>query len=169
MHYALFLRNKFVYIKKLALGFLVMVSLASCDNIKTEKMEVQEEKEIQNPIRPNNVPSYDAPKYHLYGGWIEDESYILIQSDGDGNYIMNKISKKGKEKMVRYFKVTEPVENKLTAVIFNEEEPNRTSFLTLELNEEKTELTIKKPNEKPVIYKQTEIDPEEFNPNFEWN
>ncbi|MDQ7862061.1 hypothetical protein RCO48_17045 [Peribacillus frigoritolerans] len=44
---------------------------------------------------------------------------------------------------------------------------NRTSFLTLELNKDKTEITITMPNEKPVTYKEAKIEPDEFNPEYE--
>ncbi|MCM3674826.1 hypothetical protein M3699_13260 [Peribacillus simplex] len=158
-------------LKKITVGFLVIWSLAACDNeqvmiIKPERVDL---KEVQKPTPQDNVPSYEAPKYHIYGGWMNDESYILIKSDGDGRskFTLEKIPKKGKGKILKYFQLPESTGSKLTGII-SSKESNNTSFLTLELNKEKTEITVTLPNEKPVTYKEAEMEPQEFNPDYEW-
>ncbi|MFE5430524.1 hypothetical protein [Peribacillus simplex] len=99
-------------------------------------------------------------------------SYILIKSDGDdgegrANFTLEKFTKAGKDKIIKHFQLSESTGSKLTGIIFSTES-NKTSFLTLELNKEKTEITVTLPNEKPVTYKQAEIEPQEFNPDYEW-
>ena len=163
--------------KKITVGFLVIWGLAACDNeqemvIKPERVDVREGNEVQKSKPQDNVPSYEAPKYHIYGGWMNDESYILIKSDGDGGegrtkFTLEKIPKKGKGKILKHFQLPESTGSKLTGIISNKES-NKTSFLTLELNKEKTEITVTFPNEKPVTYKEAEMEPQEFNPDYEW-
>ncbi|MGG0412434.1 hypothetical protein [Peribacillus simplex] len=158
--------------KKITVGFLVIGSLAACDNeqemvIKPERVDLKEENEVQKPTPQDNVSSYD-----IYGGWVNDESYILIKSDGDGGegrfkFTLEKIPKKGKGKILKHFQLPESTGSKLTGII-SSKESNKTSLLTLELNKEKTEITVTLPNEKPVTYKEAEMDPQEFNPDYEW-
>ncbi|MGG0789462.1 hypothetical protein ABE132_12165 [Peribacillus simplex] len=73
--------------KKIFVGLLVIWSLAACDDvqeqvIKNEKVDVEQKNEVQD-YKQEDVPSYEAPKYHIYGGWMNGGSYILIKSDGD--------------------------------------------------------------------------------------
>lgn len=74
--------------------------------IKPERVDVQEKKEVQKTTPEDNVPSYEAPRYHIYGGWMNDESYILIKSDDAGGedrskFTLEKIPKKGKGKILK--------------------------------------------------------------------
>ncbi|MBK5484644.1 hypothetical protein JFV29_22630 [Peribacillus sp. TH16] len=69
---------------------------------------------------------------------------------------------------IRHFEIIEPTDNKITGVLYSVEKQNRTSLFTLELSEDKTELTITLPNEKPVTFKETEITPEEYNASYTW-
>lgn len=98
---------------------------------------------------------------------MNDESYILIKSDDAGGedrskFTLEKIPKKGKGKILK------PVIriNWIKTNRYNIQ--NKTSFLTLELNKEKTEITVTLPNEKSVTYKEAEMEPQEFNPDYEW-
>lgn len=164
--------------KKIAVGLLVLGSLAACDNeqvVKNEKVDTPKQNEVQDSTEPTKQSiqaSYQADqKNHISGGWMNDESYITIISDVDGGkdktkFMLEKIPKKGKEKIIKSFQVTDSsTGNKLTAVIFSKES-NRTTFLTLELNKDKSEITITMPNEKPVTYKESKIEPDEFNPEY---
>lgn len=168
--------------KKITVGILVFGSLVACDNeqeqvIKNEKVDVPKQNEVQDSTETTKQPireSYQSdPKNYISGVWMNEESYITIifdfndRKDMDkSKFMLEKIPKKGKEKILKHFQVAESsTGNKLTAVIFGKES-NRTSFLTLELNKDKTEITIKMPNEKPVTYKEAKIEPEEFNPEY---
>ncbi|MEF2096942.1 hypothetical protein V3595_20150 [Bacillus sp. CFBP9009] len=155
--------------KKVTVGLLVIGILAACDNeldFKNELVDTPQQNEVQDSPPE---PSYDAPRYHMTGGWTNGEYYIMINGSSDikgsAKYILQKIPKKGKEKVVKHIQLTESTGNKLTAIIYSEDS-NRTSFLTLEMNKEKTEITITMPNEKPVTYKKTDIMPFEFNPEY---
>lgn len=165
--------------KKITVGLLVLGSLAACDNeqvVKNEKVDAPKQNEVQNSTETTKQSiqaSYQGdPKNYISGGWMNDESYITIISDFDGGkdktkFMLEKIPKKGKEKILKRFQVTDSsTGNKLIAMIFSKE-LNRTSFLTLELNKDKTEITITMPNEKPVTYKEAKIQPDEFNPEYE--
>ncbi|MFJ7942032.1 hypothetical protein ACIQYG_26805 [Peribacillus sp. NPDC096622] len=158
--------------KKVTVGLLVIGILAACDNeldFKNELVDTPQQNEVQDSTQQNIEPSYDAPRYHMTGGWTNGEYYIMINGSSDitgsAKYILQKIPKKGKEKVVKHLQLTESTGNKLTAIIYSEDS-NRTSFLTLEMNKEKTEITITMPNEKPVTYKKTDIMPFEFNPEY---
>ncbi|MCK1995572.1 hypothetical protein MPH61_23835 [Peribacillus muralis] len=163
--------------KQIFLGLLVIWSLAACDKeqeqvIKNERVDVEQKSELQDSTHQENVPSYEAPKYHIYGGWMNGGSYILIKSGDDDNeakdkFILEKFTKTGKDKIIKHFQLSKTTGSKLTGII-SSKETNRTSFLTLELNKEKTEITVTLPNEKSVTYKQAEIKPEEFNSDYEW-
>ncbi|MDF9759307.1 hypothetical protein OKW24_001080 [Peribacillus simplex] len=83
---------------------------------------------------------------------------------GADKYILQKIPKKGKEKVIKHLQLTESTGNKVTAIIYSEDS-NKTSFLTLKMNKEKT---ITMQNEKPVTYKKTDLIPSEFNPEYVW-
>ncbi|MFE4709159.1 hypothetical protein [Peribacillus simplex] len=142
--------------------------------MKNEKVDVEQKNELKDSTLQENVPSYEAPKYHIYGGWMNGGSYILIKSDDDdgegegkAKFTLEKFTKTGKDKIIKHFQLSETTGLKLTGII-SSKESNRTSFLTLELNKEKTEITVTLPNEKSVTYKQAEINPEEFNPDYEW-
>ncbi|MGE7878523.1 hypothetical protein [Peribacillus muralis] len=163
--------------KEIFLGLLLICSLAACDNeqeqvIKNEKVEVEQKNEVQDSLKLENVSSYDAPKYHIYGGWMNGGSYILIKSDSvdvedRGKFSIEKFTKTGKGKMIKHFQLSKSSGSKLTGIITSKES-NKTSFLSLELNVEKNEITITLPKEKPVTYKHAEIKPEEFNPDYVW-
>lgn len=163
--------------KKISVGLLVIGSLAACDNeqvqeINNEKVEVDQKTEIEDSTQQEDVPSYEAPKYHIYGGWMNDESYILIKSDGDdgkgrSKFILEKFTKTGKDKTIKHFQLAESTGSKLTGIIFNKKS-NKTSFLTLELNKDNKEMTVTLPNEKPDTYKEADIEPGEFNSDYEW-
>ncbi|MGE7759639.1 hypothetical protein [Peribacillus sp. NPDC097895] len=163
--------------KKISVGLLVIWSLAACDNeqeqvIKNEKVDVEQKYDVKDSTQQEEVPSYEAPKYHIYGGWMNSGSYILIKSDGDdgegrSKFTLEKFTKTGKDKIIKHFQLSESTGSKLTGII-SSKESNRTSFLTLELNKEKTEITVTLPNEKPVTYKEAEIEPQEFNHDYEW-
>ncbi|MGZ9818134.1 hypothetical protein ACXM0N_19940 [Peribacillus simplex] len=163
--------------KQIFVGLLVIWSLAACDKeqeqvIKNERVNVEQKNELQDSTQQKDVPSYEAPKYHIYGGWMNGGSYILIKSDDDDGegkdkFTLEKFTKTGKDKIIKHFQLSETTGSKLTGIISGKES-NRTSFLTLELNKEKTEITVTLPNEKSVTYKQAEIKPEEFNPDYEW-
>ncbi|MEX6701727.1 hypothetical protein [Peribacillus frigoritolerans] len=164
--------------KQIFVGLLVIWSLAACDKeqeqvIKNdERVDVEQKNELQDSTQQEDVPSYEAPKYHIYGGWMNGGSYILIKSDNDDGegkdkFTLEKFTKTGKDKIIKHFQLSESSGSKLTGII-SSKESNRTSFLTLEFNKEKTEITVTLPNEKPVTYKQAEINPEEFNPDYEW-
>ncbi|MFJ7678689.1 hypothetical protein ACIQXQ_11685 [Peribacillus sp. NPDC097198] len=161
--------------KKISVGLLVIGSLAACDNeqaMKNEKVDVEQKTEVQDSTQKEDVPSYEAPKYHIYGGWMNDESYILIKSDGyDGKkrskYLVEKFNKTGKDKTIKHFQLAESTGTKLTGILFNKKS-NKTSFLTLELNKDHTEITVTLPNEKHVTYKKADIEPGEFNSDYEW-
>ncbi|MFY0783121.1 hypothetical protein AB1K18_22940 [Peribacillus simplex] len=158
-----------------ALITLILVAILNQPSeqvIKSEKVDVEQKNEVQDSTQQEDVPSYDAPKYHIYGGWMNGGSYILIKSDGDdgegrAKFTLEKFTKTGKDKIIKNFQLSESTGSKLTGII-SSKESNKTSFLTLELNKEKTEITVRLPNEKPVKYKQTEINPQEFNPDYEW-
>ncbi|MBT2668886.1 hypothetical protein J7J00_26150 [Bacillus sp. ISL-4] len=139
-----------------------------------EKVDVEPEQKNQadDSTKQEDIATSETTRYPIYGGWMDDESYILIKSDGDGGegrtkFILEKIPKKGKDKILFHFQLAESTGLKRTGIIVSKES-NRTSFLTLELNKEITELTITLPNEKPVTYKMSEIEPQEFNPDYEW-
>ncbi|MGG0413822.1 hypothetical protein [Peribacillus simplex] len=163
-------------IKKFTVGLLVLGSLAACDNqeeqvVNYEKEEVPKQNVVQDSTQQNKESSFNAPKYHMSGGWTNDEFYIMIHGSSDikgaGKYTLQKIPKKGKEKVVKHIQLTESTGNKLTAIIYSEDS-NKTSFLTLVMNKERTEITITMPNEKPVTYKKADIMPFEFNPEYVW-
>ena len=157
-------------LKRITVGLLLLGSLAACETEQvkhTEKVDNQEGTTKEEPTRTNSVPSYEVTKYHIYGGWMTDKTYIVISSNGDELKYEN-IKKKNEKKDIRYFKLAESTGNKMTAVLYSKEKTNRTSFITLELNKDRTELTITMPNEKPVTYTKAMMDPEEFNPEFEW-
>ncbi|MCK1992344.1 hypothetical protein GW626_18485 [Peribacillus muralis] len=157
-------------LKKITVGLLILGSLVACEKEQvkhTEKVDTQEGLTKEEPTETNRVPSYEAPKYHIYGGWVTDKTYIVISSNGDGLTYEN-IKKKNEKKDIRYLKLAESTGHKLIAVSYSKEKTNRTSFITLDLNKERTELTITMPNEKPVTYTKAMMDPEEFNPEFEW-
>lgn len=161
--------------KKISVGLLVIGSLAACDNeqdMKNEKVDVEQKIEVQDSTQKEDIPSYEAPKFQIYGGWMNDESYILIKSDGyDGKnrskYIVEKFTKTGKDKTIKHFQLAKSTGSKLTGILFNKKS-NKTSFLTLELNKDHTEITVTLPNEKPDTYKNADIEPEEFNSEYEW-
>ncbi|RRN71931.1 hypothetical protein EI200_09805 [Peribacillus simplex] len=136
-----------------------------------EEADVPQQNQVQDPTQQNKEPSFSAPKYHMTGGWTNDEFYIMINGSSDikgaDKYILQKIPKKGKEKVIKHLQLTESTGNKLTAIIYSEDS-NKTSFLTLEMNKEKTEITITMQNEKPVTYKKTDLIPSEFNPEYVW-
>ncbi|MGE6377986.1 hypothetical protein [Peribacillus muralis] len=165
--------------KKFTVVLLVLGSLAACDNeqvTKNEQVDAPKQNEVQDSTETNKKTiqgAYEAdPKNYITGGWMNDESYITIINEYNGGkdktkFILEKVPKKGYEKILKHFQVTESsTGNKLTAVIFGKES-NRTSFLTLELNKDKTEITITMPNENPITYKETKIEPDEFNPEYE--
>ncbi|MGE7661289.1 hypothetical protein ACQKL6_06155 [Peribacillus sp. NPDC097197] len=154
---------------------MVIGSLAACENeqdMKNEKIEIGENTEVQDSTQKEDVPSYEASKYQIYGGWMNDESYILIKSDGyDGKnkskYIVEKFTKTGKDKTIKHFQLAKSTGSKLTGILFNKKS-NKTSFLTLELNKDHTEITVTLSNERPDTYKKADIEPEEFNSDYEW-
>ncbi|MCK1999845.1 hypothetical protein MZM54_00425 [[Brevibacterium] frigoritolerans] len=165
--------------KKITVGLLAIGSLAACDNeqvIKNEKVDAPKQNEVQDPketTKQSIQAAYQAdPKNHIMGVWMNDEFYITILSDVDGGkdktkFMLERIPKKGKDKILKRFQVTESSSrNKLTGII-SSKESNRTSFLTLELSKDKSEITITMPNEDPVTYKEAKIDPNEFNPEYE--
>ncbi|MFE0508293.1 hypothetical protein ACWF7H_29435 [Peribacillus butanolivorans] len=163
--------------KKITVGLLVIGSLVACDNdekyrlIERGKVDAPKQNVVQDSTQQNKEPSFNAPKYHISGAWTNDEYYIMIHGSSDiegaSKYTLQKFPKKGKEKVVKHLQLTESTGNELTAIVYSDDS-NKTSFLTLELNKEKTEITITMPNEKPVTYKKTEIMPSEFNPDYEW-
>ena len=73
----------------------------------------------------------------------------------------------GKDKTIKHFQLAESTGSKLTGIIFNKKS-NKTSFLTLELNKDNKEMTVTLPNEKPDTYKEADIEPGEFNSDYEW-
>lgn len=128
--------------------------------------------DVQDSTQKVNVPSYKAPKYHPYGGWMNEDSYILIKNDGEdgegrSQFILEQFNKTGKDKIIKHYQLAESTGSKLIGIIASIK-ANRTSFLTLELNKGNTEITVKLPNEKPVTYKNAVINPEEFNTDYEW-
>ncbi|MDM5360668.1 hypothetical protein [Peribacillus sp. ACCC06369] len=159
--------------KKFTVGLLALGSLAACDNeqelVNYEKEEAPKQKVVKDSTQQNKESSFNSPKYHMSGGWTNDEFYIMIHGSSDikgaGKYVLQKIPKKGKEKVVKHLQLTESTGNKLTAIIYSEDS-NKTSFLTLEMNKERNEITITMPNEKPATYKETDIMPFEFNPEY---
>ncbi|MFJ8071809.1 hypothetical protein ACIQZD_23225 [Peribacillus sp. NPDC096447] len=158
-----------MFIKKFTVGLLLLVSLAACDNehiTNPEKVNNQEGITKAEPTRTNSLP--EAAKYHIYGGWITDKSYIMISLSDNKGYILENIGKKNEKKDRKYFKLAESTDNKITAIMPSKEGSNRNSFFTLELNKEENELTITMPNENPVTYIKATMDPEEFNPEFVW-
>ena len=169
--------------KRSFIGLLVLGSLAACDKEqvevakqeKEEKQEIQKEKNTVDSTNDLNLSSY-AAKYHIYGGWITDNSYIII-ANGDEEKILENMVKKNEKKEIIHFKLAESSSpTKLTALLSGNEVENEqsffnvevNSFFTIELNEEHNELTIKMPNQKPVTYKKATMDPDEFNPEFVW-
>ncbi|WP_347941475.1 hypothetical protein AAEY33_04995 [Peribacillus simplex] len=105
-----------------------------------EKVDVEQKNEVQDYKQQEDVPSYEAPKYHIYGGWMNGGSYILIKSDGDdgegrAKFTLEKFTKAGKDKIIKHFQLSESTGSKLTGILFGTES-NKTSFLRLELNKE---------------------------------
>ncbi|MGE7602393.1 hypothetical protein ACQKL5_07750 [Peribacillus sp. NPDC097675] len=158
--------------KRIMMGFVVMSTLAACEEQQIpmrDKEHAQAKKQVEDVSR-EDVPSNKAAKYngkHLYGNWIKGESFLLIARDQVSNFTMQRITRSDYEKE-QHFEIAEPVDNNLTGILYNENQRNRTTTFTLKLNEDYTELTITMPNESPVTYKQTEIEPEEFNPTYKW-
>ena len=90
-------------------------------NYKNELVDVDtpQQNEVQDSTQQNTELSYDAPRYHMTGGWTNGEYYIMINGssdiEGSAKYILQKIPKKGKEKVVKHLQLTESTGNKLTA------------------------------------------------------
>lgn len=140
--------------------------------VKNEKVDVEQKNQVNDTTQQEDLATSEITSYPIYGGWMNDESYILIQSDSDDGddrtkFILEKIPKKGKDKNLFHFQLPESTGLKRTGII-SSKESNRTSFLILELNKKITELTVTLPNEKPVTYKMSDIEPQEFNPDYEW-
>ncbi|MGE7602387.1 hypothetical protein ACQKL5_07720 [Peribacillus sp. NPDC097675] len=158
--------------RKIVMGLLVVCSLAACDAqnmIQEGKSQVQETKEGKDTVKSNEAPSYNSPTYygsHLYNHWISSDSFLIIMRDERSTYTLQRITKNEVEPL-RHFEIVEPTESTITGILYNEEKRNRTSFFTLKLNEDKKELTVTMPNEKPITYKETDKNPREFNPNYE--
>ncbi|MCK1994365.1 hypothetical protein GW626_21020 [Peribacillus muralis] len=160
--------------KKITVGLIVIYSLAACDSgqvKKNEKVDAPKQNEVQDSTQQQGDPSFNTPRYHLNGGWKNEESYIMIRGISDikrtNKYNLQIIPKKGKEKVELNLQLTQPTGNEIIALI-DIEGSNRTSFLTLEMNKEKTELIIVMPNEEPVTYKKTDSMPFDFNSEYEW-
>ncbi|MBR8644222.1 hypothetical protein KEH51_05035 [[Brevibacterium] frigoritolerans] len=126
--------------------------------ISNDKVDIEQEQKTQlnDSIQQEDIATSETTRYPIYGGWMDDESYILIKSDGDGGegrtkFILEKY-RKGKRKILLQFQLAESAGLKRTGIIATKES-NRTSFLTLELNKEITGLTIKLPNENPLHIK----------------
>ena len=65
--------------KKISVGLLVIGSLAACDNeqdMKNEKVDVEQKREVQDSTQHEDIPSYEAPKFQIYGGWMNDQSIL---------------------------------------------------------------------------------------------
>ncbi|MFJ7752974.1 hypothetical protein ACQKGI_15490 [Peribacillus muralis] len=160
--------------KKTIVGLIVIWSLAACDYEqvqKNEKGDAPKQNEVQDSTHQHVNTSSNIPRYHLNGGWKNEESYIMIRGISDikstNKYTLKKIPKKGKEKVELNLQLTPSTGNKIIALI-DIEGSNRTSFLTIEMNEEKNEIIITMPNEEPVTYKKTDSMPFDFNPEYEW-
>jgi hypothetical protein len=98
--------------KKVTVGLLVIGILAACDNeldFKNELVDTPQQNEVQDSPQQNTEPSYDAPRYHMTGGWTNGEYYIMINGSSDikgsAKYILQKIPKKGKEKVVKHMQL----------------------------------------------------------------
>ncbi|MFJ7684653.1 hypothetical protein [Peribacillus butanolivorans] len=158
--------------QKMTVGFLVICCLAACDEqqiIKKEMIQIQKKTEVQD-TSSSNLPSYNAPKYlgkYLYSYWVAEGSFLVILRDEISTFTMQRITK-DYIGPIRHFEIIEPTDNKITGVLYSVEKQNRTSLFTLELSEDKTELTITLPNEKPVTFKETEMTPEEYNASYTW-
>ncbi|MGM9954615.1 MAG: hypothetical protein ACI35J_02005 [Peribacillus sp.] len=159
--------------KKIMMGFLVISLLAACEDqqpFNDDKEAVHAEKEVGDAKTGNDEPLYEAYKYngrHLYGGWISEGTYLLILRDPISTYTMQRITRDDYEE-VRHFEIVKPIDHTMTGVLYNEEHRNRTTTFTLKLNDDHTKLTITMPDEPPVTYKQTVMEPNEFNPTYEW-
>lgn len=159
--------------KRLMMGFLVVSTLAACEEQQTTTMDkenVQAKKQVEDVKSREDVPSYKAAKYngrYLYGYWVTGGSYLLISRDQVSTYTMQRITRSDYEEE-RNFEIIEPIDNNLTGILYNANQRNRTTTFTLKFNEDHTKLTVTMPNESPVTYKQTVVEPEEFNPTFKW-
>ena len=154
--------------RKLAMGLLVVCSLAACD----EQQAIQEGKnqvEGKELIQSSDVPTYMSPKYFggkLYNHWISNDAFLIIMRDDKSTYTLQRITKNEIETL-RHFEIVEPTDSTITGILYNEEKRNRTSFFTLKFSEDKKKLTVTMPNEKPITYSETVKDPIEFNPDYE--
>ena len=159
--------------KKAIVCFFVISSLVACEEQSTfdrGKENVQAEKQVEDVLTREEVPSYEKAKYngrHLYGYWISEGTFLLITRDPISTYTMQRITRNDYEKE-RHFEIVEPIDNNLTGILYNENQRNRTTTFSLKLSEDHTKLTITMPNESPVTYKQTVVEPEEFNPTYKW-
>ncbi|AXN38112.1 hypothetical protein CN689_08850 [Peribacillus butanolivorans] len=103
----------------------------------------------------------------MYSYWVAEGSFLVILRDEISTFTMQRITKDDIGP-IRHFEIIEPTDNKITGVLYSVEKQNRTSLFTLELSEDKTELTITLPNKKPVTFKETEMAPEEYNASYTW-
>ena len=74
-------------LKQIAVGLLVLGSLAACDNeqelVNYEKEEAPKQNVVQDSTQQNKESSFNSPKYHMSGGWKNDEFYIMIHGSSD--------------------------------------------------------------------------------------
>ncbi|MFJ7637783.1 hypothetical protein ACIQXR_14865 [Peribacillus sp. NPDC097224] len=158
--------------KRVMIGWLMIGSLVACEEpaIQEGKFQVQETKEGKDLVETSDVPSYKTPKYfgsQLYNYWISNDTYLIIMRDEISTYTLQRITKNEIDPL-RHFEIVNPTGSTITGILYNEENRNRTTLFTLKLSEDKRKLTITMPNEKPITYKETDLEPNEFNPRFIW-
>ncbi|MGW8428613.1 hypothetical protein ACWGJQ_24700 [Peribacillus simplex] len=85
-----------MFIKKFTVGLLLLGSLSACDNELVTNPEKVNNQEGITKTEPTSLP--EAAKYHIYGGWITDKSYIMISlSHAEGNILENIVKKNEKK------------------------------------------------------------------------